>query len=233
MASREGGRVTRAPAGYARGVPDSPGSTVRDRQVVGEVRADEEFLEVLREAIDAVESHDIPYLLMGGVASAAMGRMRWTHDIDLLVRPDDARPTLDALAENGFEVEETDPHWLFKGFKRGILVDVIFRSGGDIFLDDEMLERSSVVEYQGRRAQVLAPEDLVVIKALVSAEHVPQHWYDALGILAGCELDWEYLVARARRHGIRRVLSLLLFAQSNDLPVPDRAVRLLYATLYD
>jgi hypothetical protein len=203
------------------------------RQVVGEVRTDETFLTVLADAVRAIEAAGIPYLLMGGVASAAIGRLRWTHDIDLLVRPDDARPTLVALESAGFDVEETDPHWLFKGFKYGVLVDVIFRSSGDIFLDDEMLDRAVPVDQAGQTVRVIAPEDLVVIKAVVSAEHVPQHWYDALGVLATCEMDWDYLVARARRFALRRVLSLLLFAQSNDLPVPDRPIRMLYEMLHD
>jgi predicted nucleotidyltransferase len=202
------------------------------RQVVGEIRDDETFITVLADAVHAVEGAGIPYLLMGGVASAAIGRSRWTHDIDLLVRPDDARHALDAMAAAGFAVEETDPHWLFKAFKRDVLVDVIFRSAGDIFLDDEMLTRSSRVEHGGLRARVIAPEDLIVIKAVVSAEHVPQHWYDALGVLASCEIDWDYLMTRARRFGIRRVLSLLVFAQSNDLPVPDKPVRMLYEALH-
>jgi predicted nucleotidyltransferase len=202
------------------------------RQVVGEVRTDQTFFGVLADAVRAVDAAGIPYLLMGGVASAAIGRLRWTHDIDLLVRPDDARPTLDALGAAGFDVEETDPHWLFKAFKHGVLVDVIFRSAGDIFLDDEMLARSLEVDQGGQTVRVIAPEDLVVIKAVVSAEHVPQHWYDALGVLASCEIDWEYLVSRARRFALRRVLSLLLFAQSNDLPVPDKPVRMLYETIH-
>ncbi|TML88800.1 MAG: nucleotidyltransferase family protein [Actinobacteria bacterium] len=202
------------------------------RQVVGEVRTDETFMTVLGEAVAAVESVGIPYVLMGGVASAAIGRLRWTHDIDLLVRPDDARPALSALAAAGFDVEETDAHWLYKGFKHDVLVDVIFRSAGDIFLDDEMLARCSLVDHGGQSIRIIAPEDLVVIKAVVSAEHVPQRWYDALGVLASCEMDWEYLAARARRFGLRRVLSLLLFAQSNDLPVPDKPIRMLYETLH-
>src|SRR5439155_12893297 len=116
---------------------------------------------------------------------------RSTHDIDLFVRPEDARRTLDALAAAGFTVEETDQSWLYKGFEHGVLVDVIFRSARDIYLDDDMLRRARVVDYKGRKACVIAPEDLLVIKAVVSAEHVPHHWYDALAILSGGDLDWE------------------------------------------
>ncbi len=191
------------------------------------------FLAVLRDAIGALEAKDIPYLLMGGLSSATFGRPRGTNDIDLFVRPESARLTLEALASAGFTTEETDPLWLFKGFKDDILVDVIFRSTGDIYLDDEMLAHARTVEVEGCAARVVAPEDLLIIKALTADEHIPHHWHDALGVITGSELDWDYLVSRARRHGARRVLSLLLYAQSNDLGVPVKPVRALFDSIFE
>ena len=191
------------------------------------------FLTVLGDAIAALEAKDIPYLLMGGLSSATFGRPRGTNDIDLFVHPDNARLTLEALESAGFTTEETDPRWLFKGFKDDILVDVIFRSTGDIYLDDEMLAHARVVDVRGCAARVIAPEDLLIIKALTADEHIPHHWHDALGVIQGSDLDWDYLVSRARRHGARRVLSLLLYAQSNDLGVPVRPVRALFDSIFD
>jgi predicted nucleotidyltransferase len=191
------------------------------------------FLDVLRDAINALEDKEIPYLLMGGLSSATFGRPRGTNDIDLFVRPESARLTLDALEAAGFTTDETDPLWLFKGFKDDILVDVIFRSSGDIYLDDEMLAHARVVDIRGCAARVIAPEDLLIIKALAADEHVPHHWHDALGVITGSDLDWDYLVSRGRRFGARRVLSLLLYAQSNDLGVPVRPVRTLFEAIFD
>ncbi len=191
------------------------------------------FLNVLGEAIAALEGKDIPYLLMGGVTSATFGRPRGTNDIDLFVRPEHARLTLEALSAAGFTTEETDPLWLFKGFKDDILVDVIFRSTGDIYLDEEMLAHARVADVRGCAARVIAPEDLLLIKALTADEHMPHHWHDALGVITGSELDWDYLVSRARRYGARRVLSLLLYAQSNDLGVPVKPVRTLFESIFE
>ena len=191
------------------------------------------FLTVLGDAIAALEAKDIPYLLMGGITSATFGRPRGTNDIDLFVRPESARLTLDALETAGFTTEETDPLWLFKGFKDEILVDVIFRSTGDIYLDEEMLAHAQVADVRGCAARVIAPEDLLIIKALTADEHMPHHWHDALGVITGCELDWDYLVSRAKRFGARRVLSLLLYAQSNDLGVPVKPVRALFDSIFD
>jgi predicted nucleotidyltransferase len=188
------------------------------------------FLGVFEETVGALEDAGIPYVLMGGVASATVGRPRITRDIDAFVRPADARQVLEVLGREGFRTEERFPHWLYKAWKRGILVDVIFRSGGDIYLDEEMLDRSTAGEFKGRRFRLIPPEDLLVIKAIVHDEHMPRHWHDALGIVAGYELDWDYLVRRAR-HGARRVLSLLLYAQSNDLLVPAHVLRQLFAMI--
>jgi predicted nucleotidyltransferase len=191
------------------------------------------FLSVLREAIAALDAKGIDYLLMGGISSATLGRPRGTNDIDLFVRPEDARLTLDALEASGFTTDETDPRWLFKGFKHDILVDVIFRSTGDIYVDEEMLAHAKVVDVRGCPARIIAPEDLLIIKALTADEHMPHHWHDALGVITGSDLDWDYLVYRARRHGARRVLSLLLYAQSNDLGVPIKPVRALFEAIFD
>lgn len=60
-------------------------------------------------------------------------------------------------------------------------------------------------------------------KALVHTEDSPRHWHDALALLTRSDLGWLYLIRRAR-HGPKRVLSLLLYAQSVDLPVPDGAL---------
>lgn len=79
---------------------------------------------------------------MGGVSTSAFARPRITDD-DVFVRPDQARPTLRALEAAGFETEEHDERWLFKAFEHGVLIDVIFRSSGDVYVDDGMMARAA------------------------------------------------------------------------------------------
>jgi hypothetical protein len=182
--------------------------------------------EVLVRAVGAIEGAGIAYALMGGVASAAVGRARHTHDIDLFVRPEDAQATLAALESAGFRTERTDPKWLFKAFWEEVLVDVIFTSKGGILFDAEMEARARPINVRGRSVPLLPPEDMVVIKALATAEHVPRHWHDAVGILAAAEIDWSYLTRRARPH-LHRSLSLLLYAVSDGVQVPLQPLRAL------
>ena len=197
---------------------DTLSSTVRDDH---EPRGDVEFHQTLDEAIAAMRGADVRFLIIGGIASAVMGRDRGTRDVDLFVRPEDARRALEALDVAGFDTKVAFPHWLYKGFKRDVLVDVIFRSSKDVLLDDEMLRRAQQREFRGRMLPIAPPEDLLIMKAVAADEDTPRYWYDALGIIAHADgLDWDYLVRRARQHGVRRILSLLIYAQSNDLVVP-------------
>ena len=194
--------------------------------------SEDAFLRVLRESVTIVEETDIPYVLMGGIGSATHGRPRWTHDVDLFVRPEDAKRTVEALGAAGYETEETYPDWLFKGFKDGVLVDIIFKSSGGIVLDDDMIDRALATEFKGVPVRVIPPEDLLVIKSIVHDEHMPRHWHDALGLIGGCSMDWDYVLRRAKRVGARRTLSLLVYAQSNDLIVPNGVIRELFEAIY-
>jgi predicted nucleotidyltransferase len=190
------------------------------------------FLAVLDDTVTALEQKGVPHLLVGGIGSATYGRPRWTHDVDVFVRPEDAALALDALAAAGFDTDESFPDWLYKASKVDVAVDVIFTMPGGILLDDEMLARSREETFGERRVRVMAPEDMLVVKAVVHDEHMPRHWHDALAIVARCPLDWEYLLRRARAHGARRVLSLMLYAQSNDLVVPNGPLRALFEAIY-
>jgi hypothetical protein len=169
--------------------------------------------------------------VLGGLASSLVGRPRWTHDIDFLVRADDALGVLRAFRAAGFRTEETDPVWIYKAFKSDIMVDVIFMITGGIYLDREMEERAIQREYDGLQVRIPSAEDQVVIKAIVHREETSRHWFDALAILGRADLDWDYLLHRARL-GARRVLALLVYAQSSDILVPTWAIRRLYEEVY-
>lgn len=191
----------------------------------------ERFNRTLFSALDALEERKIEYALIGGVASSGLGRPRSTHDIDIFVRPEDAGAALEALNQHGFRTEKTDVVWLFKGWKEDILVDVIFKSRGDIYFDQEMCEHAKKIVYHGRPVRTVAPEDLVIIKCVVHDEIGPHHWHDALAVLSHQTIDWDYLLKRARR-APRRLLALLIYAQSNDIWVPNKVLFELFKIVY-
>jgi predicted nucleotidyltransferase len=189
------------------------------------------FTHVLGDAVRSVEAAGVPYALVGGIASAVHGRPRWSDDIDLLVRPVDAERALQALAGAGFATEHTFPDWLYKASRDGVLVDVIFNIQDTINLDDTMLARTRRATFLGEELQVVSPEDLLITKAASFSEATPHYWYDALGLIAAGDLDWHYLGERAHL-APRRVLSLLVYAESSDMLVPPAVIRDLIDAIY-
>ncbi|WP_408097163.1 nucleotidyltransferase [Peredibacter sp. HCB2-198] len=191
-----------------------------------------ELNKVLFTAIETLEQNSIPYALIGGVAAKSLGRPRVTHDIDLFVRPDDADRVLEVLEGKGFSTQKRDPFWLFKAWSDEILVDVIFKSSGDIYFDEEVRSHVRRVPYLHSYVNAISPEDFLVIKAAAHQEHNPHHWHDALAVLKQGNLDWEYLLKRAK-HAPRRILALLIYGQSNDIAVPNEVIQKLYRGVFE
>jgi predicted nucleotidyltransferase len=184
----------------------------------------EDLLAILDETVSVLRAAEVSFLLMGGLATSVLGRARLVTDIDIFVRDRDVQPALAALAGAGFETLVVSPNWLAKAIKEGILVDVISRSTHDISLTDEIMEHAVEVDLEGRRLLSVSPEDLIVMKAVATDEDTGRYWHDALSLLGRQDLDWSYLTSRAKKHGARRTLSLLFFAQSIDLLVPEEVV---------
>mgnify|MGYP005844200393 CR=1 FL=1 len=175
---------------------------------------DRAIFEIFKEGTDALEKGNVPYVVGGGIAVWAYGRRRWTKDIDIFLRPEDAAPALDALALAGFRTEMTDPTWLYKAFKGDVMIDIIFRSKGDIYIDDEALRRGQERPIDGLSFLFMGPEDLLIRKIFAMIEERPD-WYDGISIIDALDgkLDWHYLVERAQKDP-GRVLSFLLYVES-------------------
>ena len=191
----------------------------------------EHFRDVLAEAIDIVEGEGIHYLIAGSMASNHWGRPSAVGDVDLVVQPTDAKRLLKAFDAAGYDTEEAEPKWLYKAKKDDVSVDLIFEMEGHLYLEETMVDHGEITELHGTRLRLMSAEDFVVSQAMSAGEDTPDYWYNALGVLAKSQLDWDYLVERASR-GPRRVLSLLIYAQSNDLPIPDGTIRRLSETVY-
>ncbi len=183
-------------------------------------------------AIEIIEEKNIAYAIMGGIAVKEMGRPRITHDIDIFIKPDDADYVLTILKEKGFETEIRDPFWLYKAWRDEVLVDIIFRSCGDLYFEEEVREHVRRIPYHGKFVNAISPEDFIIIKSAAHQEDNPHHWHDALAVLTQGNLDWDYLLKRAR-HCPRRVLALLIYAQSNDIAIPNDLIQKLFKTIYD
>ena len=150
----------------------------------------------LKIAVAALRDAGIPFLLGGSLASWARGGPETKHDLDLLVKPEDAERALETLAEAGFRTERPPEEWLFKAWNGDVLVDLIFGPTG-LDVDDELLARGDTFEVLGVSMPVLSLEDLIATKLLVLDEH-SLDYRPALQIARSLreQIDWDAVRAR-------------------------------------
>lgn len=128
-----------------------------------------ELIESLKKAAGALREAEITFVLGGGIASAARGGPESDHDVDLLLRPQDADPALAALEEEGFRPDKPPEGWLYKAWDGEVFVDLIFRtSEGEV--TEELIERAAEMEVYAVPMLVLHPDDLIVSKLLALDE---------------------------------------------------------------
>jgi predicted nucleotidyltransferase len=129
-----------------------------------------DLLDTLKRSAAALQDAQVPFALGGGLACWARGGPETEHDIDYMVRPEDAQQALDALHEAGFKTEKPPENWLFKAYDGDVLIDLIFDpQGGPV--NDGVLERAEELEVQAVRMQVMTLEDVMVTKLLALREH--------------------------------------------------------------
>jgi predicted nucleotidyltransferase len=190
-------------------------------------RSLEGYASVLREATQALERAALPHVVFGSIATRALGRPRpisTDEDIDLFVRPPDAPNALQALAGAGFVTSEEDPTWIYTAKRGGVTVDVIFKAAGRVYMDDEMFERGISTTVMGVDVRLIPAEDLAVMKALIHDEDRAFDWFDAVALVDRDDVDWDYLIRRAEAFGLQRVLSLMLFAETQGVTVPATVI---------
>jgi hypothetical protein len=130
----------------------------------------DDLLETLKKAAATLREAEVPFLLGGGLAAWARGGPETEHDLDLMVKPEDAERAVNALAEAGFRVEDPPEEWLYKAWAGDVMVDIIFEpSGGQV--DDEMFERGDELDVHAVTMRVMALEDVMVTKLLSLREH--------------------------------------------------------------
>ena len=130
----------------------------------------DDFLETLKKAAATLRDAEVPFLLGGGLAAWASGGPESNHDLDLMVKPEDAERAVKAFAEAGFRVEDPPEDWLYKAWEGDVLVDLIFEpSGGPV--DDAMFQRAEEMDVAAVTMRVMALEDVMVTKLLSLREH--------------------------------------------------------------
>jgi hypothetical protein len=130
----------------------------------------DELIEAMKAAAGILKEAEIEYVLGGGLSAWARGGPRSEHDVDFLIKPEDAERALDAFDAAGWKTERPPEGWLYKTWhENGALVDLIFDpASGPI--TQELIDRSHEGEVMALRAKVATLEDVLVSKLLAIKE---------------------------------------------------------------
>jgi len=180
----------------------------------------DDFLATLKKASAALREADVPFLLGGGLAAWARGGPESDHDLDLMVRPEDAEPAIKAVQEAGFRIENPPEEWLYKAWDGDVLLDIIFEpSGGPV--DDAMFERAENLDVNAVTMRVMALEDVMVTKLLSLREHEVD--YESVLEIARAlreQIDWGAVTERTQGSPYARAF-FYLAAELDVIEVPD------------
>jgi hypothetical protein len=180
----------------------------------------EELIEAMKAAAAILQKSEFPFVLGGGLSAWARGGPKSEHDVDFLVRPQDAEAALAAFEEAGWRTERPPEGWLYKTWhENGALVDLIFNpASGPI--TDEMIKRAPVSEVMALRINVSSLEDAMTAKLLALTEQEPDfsaalEWARALRE----QIDWDTV----RRRTEASPFAKAFFTLVEELGIVDRS----------
>lgn len=176
-----------------------------------------EQADVLRYAIDVLESRGITYLLVGSFASGAYGEPRLTQDIDVVVemRAADVNPLCAAFPSPEYYVSQQAAS---EAVARGGQFNVIHPASGnkidfmmarrDAWGKEQLARRRRKLIFPDREAFAASPEDVILGKMWYYQEGGSEkHLRDIAGILqvSGDEVDRGYVAEWAERLNLTEI----------------------------
>jgi len=124
----------------------------------------------LKKAAAALREAGIPFLLGGSLASWARGGPETTHDLDFMLKPEDAERALEVLCAAGMTAERPPEEWLYKAYDGDVMIDVIFAPTGMPPVTRELIDGAEELSVLAIRMPVMSIEDVLASKLLVLSE---------------------------------------------------------------
>src|SRR3954466_13373703 len=124
----------------------------------------------LKKSVAAFREANVPALLAGSLAVWARGGPEPRHDLDFVVKPEDAERAIQALEDVGMKPERPPEGWLLKAWDGEVLVDVIFEPRG-LVVDDDLIARGEEREVMAIGIRLMALEGVLVSKLMALDEH--------------------------------------------------------------
>ena len=173
----------------------------------------------LKKTVAALRDADVPFLLGGSLAIWARGGPESQHDLDFVIKPEDADRSLSVLAEAGMRVEKPPEEWLHKAWDGEVLVDLIFAPRG-LDVTDEVIDRGDMLHVIGITIPVMALEDVLATKLMALHEH-DLNYTSVLRIARSVreQIDWPSL--RRRTSGSPYALAFFVMCEELGIVPSD------------
>jgi len=175
--------------------------------------------ETLKRVVSALDEADVPFLIGGSLASWARGGPDTTHDLDVIIRPEDSERAQQALVQAGMRAEDPPESWLVKAWDDEVLVDLIHHPAG-LTVDDELVGQAEMVNVAGMDFRVMAIEDVLYTKLNALNEHYLD--FSSLLQIARAvreQVDWD----RLRERTAGSPYAAAFFCLLNELGILDNA----------
>jgi hypothetical protein len=178
-------------------------------------------LQVTFRAIDILEKHEVPYCLVGSLATSAVGIPRATIDADLIAKftPNNLTKAVESFGASGFYVSLHAAEDALRRKGMFSIIDLATSFKVDIYIlgprpfDQEEFRRRvgrRISPESDRQLTMATPEDLLLSKMEwyeLGNRVSDRQWRDLLGILkVQKSLDWEYLEKWAESLGLTELL---------------------------
>jgi hypothetical protein len=157
----------------------------------------DELIVAMKDAAGILQQAGIPFVLGGGLSAWARGGPKSEHDVDFLLKPEDADTALAAFEAAGWTTDRPSEGWLYKTWhENGALVDLIFNPASEP-ITDALIERAPLAEVMALRIKVSPLEDAMTAKLMAITEQEPDYsavleWARALRE----QIDWDVVRKR-------------------------------------
>lgn len=170
----------------------------------------EALLRTLTRVVAVLNETGIRFAVAGGLAAYARGGPPSDHDVDLLLKPEDAFLAAKALTEAGMRPVDPPEDWLTKVYDGDRLVDLIFAPNYRP-VTDEVLDRAEPMRIGSTYAPVVDGTDIMADKLLVLDQHRCD-FAPLLTIARGLreQVDWSHVALRTRESPYARAFLMLL-----------------------
>lgn len=156
------------------------------------------------DSLEKLEKNNIPYMVVGSIASMIYGEPRMTHDMDVVIHlpPQDAQKFATMFPDDEYYCppeEVIRAEIVHRGqfnlihHESGLKIDIVIRKSTE-FAATEFGRRRKAPFWNGHQVYIASPEDVIIAKL----EYLRQggsekHTKDIRGILAETEVDQTYL----------------------------------------